>query len=557
MNNQYKIPFFVHTRILSMAIVVLTSFSVLAQDNSKPDGTKKLIKALHDDWTATLGEEKSNNNGNNGLAANIPSVDFQKMNGRVMMWHTPSWWWDSKRLRMEKKWDVDFSANFRLFKASGITDLIVNGFFSACGQGTVWNYWPEDIKLPMIKHFLFDQSQPEIWKEHGINPVVLYGEQCRKNWLGLWITIHGLEESWGHERVVRAHKEFYAREADETFVKGYPYDLLSEKTFGFIKFQIDHIIEAFKPYGVLKGFYADEWQFNYLRNFLGGHKEKFKDFCQKNFGELPSEALLAEKFTSKGWIEDTNDVWWRRYVIWKRHVVYKFEKRITDYIHSKGLEIIGRTQSAPGSYPGNSHSSGAKAGHTFRLTELYDHEDMNGTDALWLNNGSSIFWLRGYHSKNRANIVNSRPISYFCSGSLLASHAATAKYFTRKVDEEWKLPNAEKEIMTMSRDSRVWQGGKRLKDIAILTCSERQMLWSETFYRLFQLYEAGLHKTFSAVRPCDIIDLELPKYVRYYPNCLIPPDGVRNIAPKSLETVVKHIENGALAIAIMSEWVNR
>jgi len=552
MNNQYKIAFFEYTRILFITIVVLASFSSLAQDNSKPDETKKLIGTLANDWTSTLGERTSNN-GNNGLATDIPIVDFQKMDGRVMIWHPPTWWEYSKLMR-NAKWDIDFPAIFCLFKKLGITDIQINGLFSDCGQGTVWNFWPEDIKPPMVKHFLSGESLPEVWKSHGINPIVLYGEQCRENGLGLWVEIHGLMEDWGIPEVVLAHKEFYAQEADGTLVKGYPYDLLNEKSFEFIKFQIDHIIEAFKPYGVLKGFYADEWHFNYLRNFLGGHKDKFKDFCQRNFGDSPSEALLAEKFTSKGWVQDTEDIWWRRYVIWKRHVVYNFEKRITDYIHSKGLKIVGRTQSAPGSYVGQSYSAGATSGHTFRLSELYDYEDMNGTDALWLDNGSSIFWLRGYDCKNRANVVNGHPTSYFYSPSLLAFHDTTSKYLTRKVDEEWKVPNAEKELMTMSRDSRRWQGGERLKDIAVLTCSERQMLWSKSFYNLFQVHEMGLYKAFSAMRPCDIIDLELPEYVKCYPNCLIPPDGVKNIAPKSLEMVVKHIENGALAIAIMSEW---
>ncbi len=538
------------TRIVIMVIILFSSLLIFAENDSKPINEKD-IQALALDWTETLGTKYSGNKPDIGLAGDIQKINFEDMDGRIFLWDEPSIWWKTTQ-RDKKDWIMDYPNLFKHYKSLGVTDLICEGFLSSSGQGTVSNAYPENIVPPMALQRLFNLSIPEIWKRHAIDPVKLYGEQCRENKLGVWLVIHGLHDNWGQKHVVELHKNFYALESDGSIAADYPYDLLNEKTFEFMKFQIDYAIKAFEPYGVLKGFTADEWYFNYVRNNLGGRVCEFKDFCRKHFGELPSQALIDKQFTRNGWEYNKADVWWRRYVLWKRSVVREFEKKIVDYAHSKKLEFIGRTQSASLSHPSHSHSGGFRAGHNFQLSQLYDHEIMNGTDALWLDNGGSIFWLRGYVPQNRANNVNGRIAAYYLS--MAVYWALYPNFFHNKADLEWQLPNCENEMMTMSRDSRCWQGGERLKDIAILTSSERQVLWSEQCYNRYKFYETGLRENFLASRPCDIIDVELQEYVKHYPNCVVPPDGLKNIAPESMKAVMDHITNGALVLSLMAEW---
>ncbi|MFA6568521.1 MAG: hypothetical protein WCS96_09940 [Victivallales bacterium] len=540
----------VRTRIVIMSVILFASLSVFAGNDSKPVNERD-IQALALDWTETLGAKHSGNKPDTGLAGDIPKINFEDMDGRIFLWDGPSIWWDTTQ-RDKKDWIVDYPKLFKHYRSLGITDLVCCDFLSSSGQGTVSNAYPENIVPPMAPHRLFNLSIPEIWKKHAIDPVRLYGEQCRENRLGVWLDIHGLHDSWAQKHVVELHKDFYALESDGSIAADYPYDLLNEKTFEFMKFQIDYAIKAFEPYGVLKGFSADEWYFNYVRNNLGGRAGEFKDFCRKHFGEPPPQALIDRQFSKNGWAYDKADVWWRRYVLWKRSVVGEFEKRIVDYAHSKNLEFIGRTQSAPLSHPSHGHSGGFRAGNNFQLSQLYDYQIMNGTDALWLKNAGSIFWLRGYVPQNRANIVNGRTAVYY--SSMAVYWALHPNIFYKEAAREWQLPNCENEMMTMSRDSRRWQGGERLKDIAVLTSSERQVLWSEQCYNRYKFYETGLRENFLSSRPCDIIDVELPGYIKHYPNCVVPPDGLKNVAPESLKAVLDHITNGALVLSLMAEW---
>ena len=541
----------VRARIASMSgIILFASSSVFAEDSNKPINERD-IQALALDWTETLGAKHSGNKQDIGLASDIPKTNFEGIDGRIFLWDDPSIWWRTTQ-RDKQDWIMDFPDLFKHYKSLGVTDLICEGFLSSSGLGTVSNAYPENIVPPMAPQRLFNLSIPEIWKKHDIDPVRLYGQQCRENKLGVWLVIHGLHDSWGQKNVVELHKEIYALESDGSIAADYPYDLLNEKTFEFMKFQIDYAIKAFEPYGVLKGFAADEWYFNYARNNLGGRAGEFKDFCRKHFGEVPPQDLIDKQFSKNGWEYNKADVWWRRYVLWKRSVVGEFEKRIVDYAHSKNLEFIGRTQSAPLSHPSHSHSGGFRAGNNFQLTRIYDYELMNGTDALWLDNGGSIFWLRGYVPQNRANNINGRIATQYMS--LAVYWALYPNLFQNKADLDWKVPNCENEMMTMSRDSRRWQGGTRLKDIAVLTCSERQVLWSEQCYNRYKLYETGLRENFLSSRPCDIIDVELPEYIKHYSNCVVPPDGLKNVAPESLKAVEDNITNGALVLSLMAEW---
>lgn len=102
---------------------------------------------------------------------------------------------------------------------------------------------------------------------------------------------------------------------------------------------IDELAVKYNKHGNIKGILLDEFWHPFCVDFLERYVPEFIKHCEATYREAPPNDI-AEKFAlGPRWHEPEN-VWWRRYMLWRNSLIVDFFRDITGYANSKGFQVI-------------------------------------------------------------------------------------------------------------------------------------------------------------------------------------------------------------------------
>lgn len=484
-----------------------------------------------------------------GLAKTI-DVDFDDLQGRVLLFMLPPSRLWGVYFPKEVFKNLDLVEKMAHIKSLGATDIIFNGGFSN-SHGAISGRKGE--LAPRCYH------QRTSSKDDLKNTA----EACAKNGLGLWVSMHGLEEGrCRNKNILDDHASLYAKNANGEIYKsrsdgkGGPYDILSEEVFNFITNQIDDIIDATRPQGCFKGFFWDEFWFNYQSNYFGAYFDRFNAFCEKNFGEKPP-AAVKKKFNEGGKWRDLNDKWWRRYVLWRETLIYQFEKKLVDYINKKGCKVINQ-RIRRGFFP---RPYAWRFGTGMKSTEIGDWYVQASKQNIYTDNAIGICWIAGKQGLNNARMVTGRPACAFTYWYLEAANPENRKMIAEKMGEKYMkkymdvktIDRMDDEIRVLFRNIRRWDGARSLAETAVLMSDRGNIFAAKNPADIHSKNEKALSDALASKRPARIIDVELPEHFGKFNTIVTSGPALQNLDEKGYAALTAFLKAGGLLVAVSPE----
>jgi len=162
---------------------------------------------------------------------------------------------------------------------------------------------------------------------------------CAEVGIGLWCFWHSNLKSLSKQAKQR-FKKYMVRDANGD-AYSYHVDLLNPKVLEYAKKVIDELAVRYNKNGALKGVFLDELWHPFATDYMEDDVDKFIKFCEREYQTTPP-ADIADKFSKGPSWHDPEDVWWRRYLIWRDTHTAKFTEEVTKHANSKGLQVMAQ-----------------------------------------------------------------------------------------------------------------------------------------------------------------------------------------------------------------------
>lgn len=397
------------------------------------------------------------------------------------------------------------------------------------------------------------------------DPFTPFLAECDRRGVPVWQMMHGnVEDRVQNPAIVEAHKEFYAYDdAGRAYGRtgdnrhGGAIDILSERGFQYRLVWVDFILEKVKPYKCFQGFLFDEFWFNYMVNFFQPYFPEFAAWCHQEFGETPPDEI-RKKIGERGKWHELDNIWWRRYVLWREKIIFDFENKLIDYIHSKGYKVITQRMDR-GIYPRNSswqYGSGIRAftQGDFAMSARKENEFMGerAVGGVWY----------GPQTLNHQRFITGSPITVFeiqqslyCNPKMLEKipyktdkivaeiykAAKTSHNNPQRLDLEWAV---------LGRNSRRWQPGTSLARTAVLTHDRANIFTALNPGDIESRCNAPLLDKLPQYRPVMRLDAEFPEYFARFQTLVTAGPPLQYLSPESYRALCEFIENGGTLLAV-------
>lgn len=282
----------------------------------------------------------------------------------------------------------------------------------------------------------------------------------------------------------------------------------------------------------------DELWFSYA-DFHGDDVDSFADFCVEQFGESPPDDMVERLAEGRQW-QDTEDVWRRRYILFKQSVITEYNRDLIEYTRQRGLQF-GLQILATAHY-----SSGWCWGmDSVELARL-------GADFLVASPGmtASGFYpntFRWAHAHDGWGVYNTHCFRPSPGGA----------YFT--FNQLWRLimygnnPNLPAELARHIHNQRLWADAESLARVALLHHQEPlQMLLADP--RPVVNREQAIVRNVSRSLPVEVIFTRAHERHGSYRVLIAPPYSVRGLSAELMAALRRFVEDGGTIISTDADW---
>jgi len=395
-------------------------------------------------------------------------------------------------------------------------------------------YWV-DVHGARVAHATdVPDCQPEY---RSIDPVMELVELAHEEGgLKVWVGWH----STGDEEVFK--EKYAARDGDGNV---YLYggedgceDLLSTSYRERVHRLIDDY-DRYTKHGNFEGILTYDEIFFCYADFHGDDVDKLTEFCMRNFGESPPDDIGDRLALGRKWT-DPNDIWRRRYILFKNSVVTDFLNDYVAYAHSRGLkvgvELRPTAQYSSGWCWGMDNVALSRLGADYHVvasqrgpTEVYPNA------VSWAHVGDT--W------------------GYYNTHCLLGGPGGACFTF----NQLWKPilyannPHYPRELARHIRNQREWANAERLVNAAVLhNQNALQMLFADPRERWTADQE--LYKAITRRQDADIIFVRATELFDEYRLLVAVPHEMRGLSQEVLDALRRFIEGGGVVVSLGAVW---
>lgn len=449
----------------------------------------------------------------------LPLQPVNELGGRFFITYDSQTWRGYQLKRIDTPAQLEFYRNrVRLdvcqLKWLGVTDIV---------------YWT-DVSGERVHH---PTAVPDSDVQcRGFDPLAELIQAATAEGLHVWASWHSCIRS------EKFAQKYAARDAEGNFYKyggeDYCEDLLSPAYRQRCHALLDEYAAKYKPLGNFPGLAIyDELWFTYA-DFHGDDLPRFEQFCTQRFGEeLPAD--MAARLTKRTAWTDTDDVWRRRYILFKQQVVSDFWRDLVEYAHGKGLKI-GVQLLSTANYP-TGWSWGIDSVALARLgADFY-----NGSAGAYEN---MLRWAHVHDTWGQYNTA--------------CFHGGPGGiYFT--FNQLWRLvmygnnPALPRELGRHIHQQRSWAGAQSLARVALLhNQNALQMLLPDT--RPQANRETALLRALQRRQHVETIFTQADERYHEFGVLIATPYAVRGLSADARGKLRRFVEDGGTIISLNADW---
>jgi len=283
----------------------------------------------------------------------------------------------------------------------------------------------------------------------------------------------------------------------------------------------------------------DELWFTYA-DFHGDDLDAFDAFCRERFGEgLPDD--IGEKLALGRQWTDTEDLWRRRYVLFKQWAIGDYVKDLIDYCHSRGLqyglEVLATAHYSSGWCWGMDSVELARLGADFFICS-----PRTSAEAYYPN---TVRWA---HAHDGWGLYNTH---CFRAGS------PGGTYFT--FNQLWRPimygnnPNLPAQLARHIHNQRQWAGAESLARVALLHHQNAlQMLVEDPRPQVNR--EQAVVRTIARHQPIEVVFTRATELHDRYRTLIAGPYAVRGLSEEVMASLRGFVEAGGTILSLHADW---
>jgi len=455
----------------------------------------------------------------------LPRQPVTELGGRFFITYDSMCWRGYKLRRVSKEKDIEFYRNrirvdVKQLKWLGVTDIML------------WT----DVSGDQVEHHT---DVPDSTRMCG--PLDTLAELAKaaeeEGGMGVWAAWHSCS------RRKDFAEKYCARDAEGEFYKygtrDYVEDLLSPAYRQRCRQLLDEYATKYKEYKSFRGLACyDELWFTFY-DYHGDDLSVFAQFCRERFGEeLPDDApkRLAK---GRGW-NDASDVWRRRYILFKQHVITEFWRELVTHAHRRGLEI----------------------GLQLLDTARYSSGWSWGMDSVVLARLGADFYNTGCNESPATSYPNTlRWCHVHGTWGVYNTHCLRGGpggiYFT--FNHLWRLimyannPYYPRELARHIHNQRQWANAEPLARVAVLhNQNALQMLQADSRPQVNR--DQALFNAIQRSQDADLIFTRAHERHAAYRTLIAPPYSVRGLSAELLAKLKSFVENGGVIVSVNADW---
>ena len=454
---------------------------------------------------------------------------------------------------------------FREFKTWGATDLIWQSDAGAVTWPTDLEYTFTSLDRAPVGDFKYNRRYDRVdalcraGQKYGIK---LWFSRLPKEGGGMdRLHKYGWEKKGGAEfsrKMVAKRKAagFYAKDGTGHLIKygdkpmpwHIYFDLASDAYLKHLKDQLSELKAKYGHYNIIRGFFIDEFELNLVADSLSDDVKYFSKFCKKNFGEeyqgkdMPQFAGVSPK-----------NVWWRREMLFRMHIMNRFLAELTGHAHKLGFEIIKPNRNLEGW-----NNWTWKCGmDTNAYSSICDYVWISAKRKSQLDpylNYDNVMIAMGMAY---GNIAKSFAASFH--GKSLSDHAfpcgTTVNNLSWYTEAERKLFMGHQNNKNWFNLFNSWTGGRSPAKVAIAINSPVfTMQYPQKTKDKYDEYIAPLFEELSNFIDVDGFQLHQLDCLEKYPFIIVPHGVPMAMTQKEFNNYIDYVKNGGIILTINARW---
>jgi len=453
-----------------------------------------------------------------------PPQPVGELGGRFFITYDAQCWRGYKLKKIENEQQLEFfRSRLRLdvcqLKWLGVTDII---------------YWTDVSGERVFHPTEVPDSDVQV---RGVDPLAELIRLATPEGMNVWASWHSCFRSEKYAQ------KYCAKDAQGKFYKyggsDYCEDLLSPAYRQRCRQFLDEYAAKYKPLGNFLGLaaYDELWFTGY--DMHGDDLAAIERFCVERFGEKPPADMADRLAAGRKWL-DADDVWRRRYILFRQHVVTDFWRDLVEHAHRKGLQI-GVELLATAYYP---------TGWTW------------GMDSVALSRLGADFYATGGGGSPANSYPNTVRWSHVHdSWGLYNTHCLRGGpggiFFT--FNQLWRLvmyannPALPRELGRHIPNPRQWSGAAPLPRVALLQNQEAlQMLVADT--RPYVNRAAALCKALQRSQDVEWIFTRAPARFPAVRLLVAMPYSVRGLSQEVYDRLRRFVAEGGAVVSVDADW---
>ncbi len=368
----------------------------------------------------------------------------------------------------------------------------------------------------------------------GVDYLEALLEGCHAVGLDVWCFWHPKEDPQVIQKA--ADKSRWIRNAKGE-VYGPYIDIKSPVTLELARRTIDELAERYNRHGNLKGIFLDELWHAFGVDKMEGWEDRFAAFCQERFGEAPPADLdLKAKFAlGREWHAPEN-VWWRRYALYRNTFPVAYIREVTRYANSKGLRTMPQIGFGFGWWSAH--------GDTYNLARAAD-----------------VIWT--YEHRNTSRYENYPPDRVICgvhthgpagynSASMLRANYGSQFVFNMA----WqpiggaRNPFALDTLARQIRVNREWYGARPLSTVAVLANRLALDLSFKDSSKTFEDNDTAVQLALSSAYHAPMLIVQDAEFFAKYRVLVAPRYSLRFLPESSRGALAAFLEQGGSLVLL-------
>lgn len=457
-------------------------------------------------------------------ASYLPRPPVTELGGRFFITYDSQTWrgYALRRARTPEELDF-FRARLRSdvlrLKWLGVTDML----------------WWVDVSGERVDH---PTDVPDSAVRYAFDPLEMLCAIADEEGMKVWASWHSTARS---EEFAR---KYCAKDAGGNLYRygtsDFPEDVLSPAWRARCHTFIDEYAERYGDYESFQGLGCyDELWFTYA-DFHGDDLATFDRFCRERFGAGAPADMAAKLAQGRSW-NDTEDVWRRRYLLFKQWAITDYVKDLIDYCHSKGLQY----------------------GLEVLATAHYSSGWCWGMDAVELARLDADFLMCSGRTSAEAYYPNTVRWAHAHDGwGLYNTHCLRGEspggiYFT--FNQLWRPimygnnPRVAELVARHIANQREWAGAQSLARVALLHHQEAlQMLVADPRPEVNR--EQAVVQTIARHQPVEVVFSRATELHGRYRLLIAGPYAVRGLAPEVMAELRDFVERGGTVLSLDADW---